>query len=185
MNLSNKLTIMRVILVPVMLFCIYCTKLPHNWMIAFVVFVAASFTDWLDGHLARKNGWITNFGKFLDPLADKILVVAALIVFIPFKLAHPVAVIIIISRDLMISGIRLIASTQNGKVIAANWWGKIKTGSQMVVISAIMFFADIFGVANPNLILYGNIGVWIVSAFTLISGIVYMYQNASVLKETN
>ncbi|MGI5889143.1 MAG: CDP-diacylglycerol--glycerol-3-phosphate 3-phosphatidyltransferase [Oscillospiraceae bacterium] len=185
MNLSNKLTIIRVILVPVMLVFIFCTGIPHNWMWAFVVFAVASFTDWLDGHLARKNGWITNFGKFLDPLADKILVISALVSFIQFDLAHPIAVIIIISRDLMVSGLRLVASTQSGRVIAANWWGKIKTGSQMAVIMAVMFFADFAekGGWTDTLCLWSNIGVWIVAALTVISGVVYMYQNADVLKD--
>ena len=137
MNIANKLTLARVALVPVLLALMYI-KVPLNFLWALLVFTAASLTDVFDGILARKRGLVTDFGKFLDPLADKVLVVAALIAFVGFGLAHPIAVILIVAREFMVSGIRLIASSSSGVVIAANRWGKIKTLLQTLVIIAAM-----------------------------------------------
>ena len=133
MNLPNKLTVFRVILIPFFVLCFYTPNLPYNNVIACVIFCVASITDFLDGYLARRDGLVTNFGKFMDPLADKLLVGAALICLIETEMLPAWAVVIIISREFIISGFRLIAS-DNGVVIAASYWGKFKTVTQMIMV---------------------------------------------------
>ena len=121
MNIANKLTLARIVLVPVFLLLLYIENIPFRFFFALIIFVVASITDLLDGKIARKYGLVTDFGKFLDPLADKILVMAAVVAFIGLRLAHPVAVILIIAREFMINGLRMLAVAGDGKVIAANW----------------------------------------------------------------
>jgi len=185
MNIANKLTLLRVTFVPVLLLLFYL-NIPLNFLWALLVFIAASLTDVFDGLLARKYGIVTDFGKFLDPLADKVLVVAALIVFVGFGLAHPVAVILVVAREFMVSGIRLIAASGHGVVIAANWWGKIKTLLQSLVIIAAMTLFEYSRIAGSerlmNITVRGSvIGVWIVAGFTAISGVVYLKENWEVI----
>ena len=145
-----------------------------NRWICLAIFVAASVTDWFDGHLARKYNLITNFGKFMDPLADKLLVCSAMICMIEVDKLPAWVVIIIIGREFIISGFRLIAA-ENGIVIAANYWGKFKTVSQMIMI--ILLLIDLGGVFD----ILEQIFIWLSLALTVISLITYIWQNRSVL----
>ena len=145
-----------------------------NRWICLAIFVAASVTDWFDGHLARKYNLITNFGKFMDPLADKLLVCSAMICMIEVNKLPAWVVIIIIGREFIISGFRLIAA-ENGIVIAANYWGKFKTVSQMIMIILLMLdFGGIFTVLT-------QIFIWLSVALTIISLLTYIMQNRKVL----
>ncbi len=183
MNLPNKLTVLRVILVPVFMAFIYIDAIPFHFLWAAIIFVAASLTDMLDGKLARKHNLITTFGKFLDPLADKILVIAALAVFIELPEIQMSAIpfVIIIAREFMVSGMRLLAA-EEGVVIAAGIWGKLKTAFTMVTIIVVLVYLVVFcdfGVTADGVqeiirtwVLDGLI--WISAALTVISGVVYM-----------
>ena len=145
-----------------------------NRYISLTLFVVASVTDWFDGYLARKNNLVTNFGKFMDPLADKLLVCSAMICMIDLKRLPAWFVIIIIAREFIISGFRLIAA-ENGIVIAANYWGKFKTVSQMImIILLILHFDGIF-------VILEQIFIWLSIALTIISLITYIWQNRTVL----
>ena len=145
-----------------------------NRYISLTLFVVASVTDWFDGYLARKNNLVTNFGKFMDPLADKLLVCSAMICMIDLKRLPAWFVIIIIAREFIISGFRLIAA-ENGIVIAANYWGKFKTASQMImIILLILHFDGIF-------VILEQISIWLSLALTIISLITYIWQNRTVL----
>ena len=139
MNLPNKLTVLRIILVPIMVIVMYL-NIPNALIIADIIFIIASITDKLDGQIARKNNQITTFGKFLDPIADKILVLAAMIMLVEVGKIPGWIPIIILFREFVVSGYRLIASQKGGEVIAASKWGKIKTVTQMTAI--IMMFLD-------------------------------------------
>lgn len=145
-----------------------------NRYISLTLFVVASVTDWFDGYLARKNNLVTNFGKFMDPLADKLLVCSAMICMIDLKRLPAWFVIIIIAREFIISGFRLIAA-ENGIVIAANYWGKFKTAFQMImIILLILHFDGIF-------VILEQIFSWLSLALTIISLITYIWQNRTVL----
>ncbi len=147
MNLPNKLTIFRILLVPVMViipfFNIQGTflNIPYTYWILNIIFIVASYTDHLDGKIARKNNLVTTFGKFLDPLADKILVLATMLILVEFDKLPAWIPIIVLIREFAVSGYRLIAVEKNGKVIAASFWGKLKTVTQMIAI--ILAFLDI------------------------------------------
>ena len=180
MNLPNKLTILRVILIPFfvvfMLFDI--TGAADKW-IALVIFCVASLTDMLDGKIARKYNLVTNFGKFMDPLADKLLVCSAMICLVDLKLIPVWVVLIIIAREFIISGFRLVAS-DNGIVIAASYWGKFKTTFQMLMVIVIIF--------NINLQLdwlniLGTILIYVALVLTVVSLIDYIAKNKDVLKD--
>ena len=145
-----------------------------NRYISVAIFVIASVTDWFDGYLARKNHLVTNFGKFMDPLADKLLVCSAMICLIELERLPAWIVIVIIAREFIISGFRLIAA-ENGIVIAANYWGKFKTVSQMIMI--ILLLLDLGGAFD----ILGEIFIWLSLALTVISLITYIWQNRSVL----
>jgi len=186
MNLPNKLTLLRVILVPFFLLFMYLDACPYNYLIAFVIFVGASITDALDGKIARKHNLVTNFGKFLDPLADKVLVMAALAVFVEFDDVKMGAIpfIIITAREFMVSGLRLLAA-DSGVVVAAGMWGKLKTAFTMVTIIAILlwlsFWKDFecFGLnfsetAFNAVDIVSSVLIWISTLLTVISGCVYL-----------
>lgn len=181
MNLPNKLTVIRIILVPIFLFFFYLTIMPHNYFVALVVFSAASLTDLYDGKIARERGLVTNFGKLMDPLADKMLVSAAFIAFVGVNFASAIAVIIIISREFLVTSLRLIA-VESGNVIAAGKLGKIKTVTQIVAILLILFLREWLYLELPLIgetlvgILSG-IAVWVATAFTIVSGVEYVAQN--------
>ena len=175
MNTPNKLTIARMIIVPfLVIFLLTGWGGEANRYISLTLFVVASVTDWFDGYLARKNNLVTNFGKFMDPLADKLLVCSAMICMIDLKRLSAWFVIIIIAREFIISGFRLIAA-ENGIVIAANYWGKFKTASQMImIILLILHFDGIF-------VILEQIFNWLSLALTIISLITYIWQNRTVL----
>ena len=190
MNLPNKLTVLRVVLVPVFLVFTLLPDIPNNYLWACIVFALASFTDYLDGYLARKNNMVTTFGKFLDPLADKMLVTAALVAFVQLGLAGAVPVIIIIARDLMVSAIRMVAVSSDGKIIAANWWGKVKTALQMFAIIGVLLACHFTTIEShifyrfPQIIVvqyWSRIIMWALAAYTLVSGLVYVFQNKSLI----
>ena len=177
MNLPNKLTTLRVIMIPFFVFFLLWQN-GENYtfrMIALALFIIASLTDLLDGKIARTYNLVTNFGKFMDPLADKLLVCSALICLIELNALPAWMVIIIISREFIISGFRLIAS-DNGVVIAASYWGKFKTTFQMV--SVVLLILDI-----PALAFVTTICVWIALVLTIVSLVDYIYKNHKILTE--
>ena len=176
MNTPNKLTVARMILVPfLVLFMLTDLGGEANRYIALAIFVVASVTDWFDGKLARKYNLVTDFGKFMDPLADKLLVCSAMICLIPSGKLPTAVVIVIIAREFIISGFRLIAS-DNGVVIAASYWGKFKTTFQMV--SVVLLILDI-----PALAFVTTICVWIALVLTIVSLVDYIYKNHKILTE--
>lgn len=179
MNLPNKLTILRTILIPFFLIFIYTDFWGKgNAYIAVAIFIIASLTDLLDGKIARKYNLVTNFGKFMDPLADKLLVCSAMICFIELDKLPAWIVIIIIGREFIISGFRLIAA-DNGIVIAASWWGKAKTISQMIMI--ILLVADFGGVFD----MIGQVMIYLALVLTVVSLVDYIAKNKQVLKMQN
>ena len=172
MNLPNKLTLLRILLIPVFII-IMMSNITNHYLIACLIFIIASITDALDGYIARKNNLVTDFGKFMDPLADKLLVISALICMIESNLVAGWMVIIIVARELTVSILRAIAAA-DGKVIAASGGGKIKTISQMLAIIILLFGAN----SSNNLLLQiGTIFMLIATIFTLYSGIDYLYKN--------
>ena len=177
MNLPNKLTVLRVIMIPFFVLFMLMPELAGNASkyIALAIFCVASFTDFLDGYLARRDNLVTNFGKFMDPLADKLLVCSALICLIPRLPAW--VVIVIIAREFIISGFRLVAS-DNGIVIAASYWGKFKTVSHMAMIILLIldFQNPVFGVITTVI-------VWVGVALTIISLVDYVWKNKQVLTQ--
>ena len=175
MNLPNKLTILRVLMIPFFVFFMLVDFGYPGRIAALVLFCAASFTDFLDGFIARKYHLVTNFGKFMDPLADKLLVCSALICFVGKGELAAWIVIIIMAREFIISGFRLVAS-DNGVVIAANIWGKLKTVSQMIMIILIILDLEALCVLK-------NIFIYLALALTVISLEEYIRQNIRVLKE--
>ena len=175
MNLPNRLTIARIIAIPFFIFFLMTDFVPASKWIAFGLFLAASLTDFLDGYIARKNNLVTDFGKFADPLADKLLVCSALICLLSLNKINVYIVLIIIARDFIISGFRLVASGK-GVVIAADWSGKVKTALQMVMI--LFIIADIKIFAIVTLVL--EIAVVILTIVSLIDCIV---KNRKVLSE--
>lgn len=179
MNLPNKLTIFRVILIPFFVFFMLAPYFPDNGKyIAVAIFIIASLTDMLDGKIARKYNLVTNFGKFMDPLADKLLVCSAMICLVATGQLASWIVIIIISREFIISGFRLIAA-DNGIVIAASWWGKAKTISQMIMI--ILLVADFGGVFD----MIGQVMIYLALVLTVVSLVDYIVKNKQVLKMQN
>lgn len=177
MNLPNKLTVSRVILIPFFVFSLLYQGGENQNLryVAAAIFILASLTDLLDGKIARKYNLVTNFGKFMDPLADKLLVCSALICLIELGQLPAWMVIIIISREFIISGFRLVAS-DNGIVIAASYWGKFKTTFQMIAVILLIL-------RIPALALVTNLCVWVALALTVISLIDYLAKNHKVLTE--
>lgn len=177
MNLPNKLTVLRVIMVPFFVFFMLAGVggAANKW-IALAIFCVASLTDLLDGKIARARNLVTNFGKFMDPLADKLLVCSAMICMIPSGKLEAWVVIIIIAREFIISGFRLVAA-DNGIVIAASYWGKFKTVSQMAMI--IVLIADFGGVFDT----VGIALIWISLILTIISLVDYIRKNVQVLTQ--
>ena len=175
MNLPNKLTVLRVILVPFFVAFLLLSKSSESlkW-IALILFIAASLTDLLDGKIARKYNLVTTFGKFMDPLADKVLTISGMICLIELGRIPSWIVVIIVAREFIISGFRLIA-TEHGIVIAANYWGKFKTTFQMIMI--ILMIVNL-----PALSMFTNIVMWIALALTIISLITYIQQNMDVVR---
>ena len=175
MNLPNQLTLLRIVLVPVCMALI----LTGHFYIALGVFIVASVTDFLDGYIARKNNLVTSFGKIMDPLADKILVFGALLCFLQLGFINSWCVAIILAREFFVTGMRVVA-VDKGKVIAASWWGKVKTNVQMF---SVMFGFIAFSLNNPALVLAGQIGIYIATAFTAASWVAYIFENIEVFKD--
>ena len=176
MNLANKLTMLRVVMIPAFLLVLFLAPEPMNRYIAVIIFIVASLTDMLDGKIARARNLVTNYGKFMDPLADKLLVCSAMICLIPVGKLPAWIVIIIIAREFIISGFRLIAS-DNGIVIAASYWGKFKTVSQMFMI--ILLIADFGGI----FVMIENVLIWVSLILTVVSLIDYIAKNKQVLTQ--
>ncbi|MGI5949621.1 CDP-diacylglycerol--glycerol-3-phosphate 3-phosphatidyltransferase [Peptoniphilus sp.] len=176
MNTPNKLTLIRVIMVPIFVILMY-QDFSSARMVSTIVFAAASFTDFLDGHIARKNNLVTNFGKFADPLADKILVCSAMILLASTNEIPAWMVIIIIAREFAITGFRIIAASEN-ITIAASPLGKIKTVSQL--ISLILLLTNIDALRTPGLYIF-----YFATFFTVVSGIDYFKKNIKVLDLEN
>ncbi|CAM4031077.1 CDP-diacylglycerol--glycerol-3-phosphate 3-phosphatidyltransferase [Lederbergia lenta] len=191
MNLPNKITISRILLIPVFLVLML---VPFNWgeinflgtiipvahLLGALLFIIASITDWIDGYIARKYNLITNLGKFLDPLADKLLVSAALIVLVEMQFAPSWIVIIIISREFAVTGLRLILAG-TGEVVAANMLGKIKTWAQIIAIAALLLYnAPFESIGIP----FATIALWIAMIFTIWSGYDYFAKNKDVFKNS-
>lgn len=191
MNLPNKLTVARILLVPFFVAALLI-DFPLNNLVALALFGAASLTDMFDGKIARKHGLITDFGKFADPLADKILVISALLCFVQLGLCDCVAVIIVLFREFVVTSIRLIAAAK-GKVIAANMWGKVKTVTQIVAIVCVLVMQTVLdlgslGVQLPAALpsvftVIGEVLIWISTFFAVLSGVVYVAQNRQFISE--
>ena len=197
MNLPNKLTVFRIILVPIMVIIPFLgitgtiSGIPISWIIIDLIFILASITDKLDGYLARKNNQITTFGKFLDPLADKILVLAAMTMLVEMTKLPAWIPIIVLTREFMVSGYRLVAVEKGGKVIAASKWGKLKTVTQMIAI--ILAFVDLnpFGECFSGTLQGGDLilniivtGMMIIQTIaTIFSGLDYMKGAKKLMKD--
>ncbi|WP_096199427.1 CDP-diacylglycerol--glycerol-3-phosphate 3-phosphatidyltransferase [Bacillus sp. FJAT-45350] len=187
MNLPNKITISRILLIPVLMIFFLApidlgkifigVELPTTHFIGAIIFIVAAITDGLDGYYARRFNLVTNFGKFLDPLADKLLITAGLIVLVELQMLAAWIAIVIISREFAVTGIRLIAAA-DGSVIAASPLGKIKTITQIIGISALMLYNFPFGAIGFP---FAEIMIWVATVMTIISGIDYFIKNKHVL----
>ncbi|MBE6781253.1 MAG: CDP-diacylglycerol--glycerol-3-phosphate 3-phosphatidyltransferase [Ruminococcaceae bacterium] len=197
MNLPNKLTLLRIILTPIFMVALM-VDLPFNYFVAMLIFIVASITDMLDGKIARKRGLVTDFGKFMDPLADKMLTTAAFIGFLAKGIGSGMEWIlfIVLFREFMVSSIRLVAASSGGKVIAANIWGKLKTVSQIVaiifalVIAQIMQIVGWFNIPFNVLSVVGlvaqiavSVPLWISAILCVTSGVIYLLDNKDFIKQ--
>ena len=182
MNLPNKITLFRVFLIPVFLIFMFVEAIPYGKWFALGVFIIASLSDMVDGKIARKYDLVTDFGKFMDPLADKLLVSSALIALIePNRIAAWI-VIVIIAREFIISGFRLIAA-DNGIVIAAGWWGKVKTAVTMVMICIVIAnLGEDLPAYATGIHIFEQILIYLSLALTVISLIDYLVKNKNVIK---
>lgn len=194
MNLPNKLTLLRIALVPlIVLFMLL--RFPLSYLIAYLLFCIAAITDHYDGKIARRDKLITDFGKFADPLADKILVISILVVFVKHDFCQAVPLIIILFREFSVTSIRLVAAAK-GKVIAANMWGKVKTVCQIVAICVVFTLQsihDIIRLATDDYTVIfdtmqtfktiGYVFIWIATIVTVISGVKYIVDNKSVISD--
>ena len=195
MNTPNKLTMLRLILVPFYAFFLLMPSIPHHFLIAFIIFAAAAYTDHLDGKIARKRNMITDFGKFADPLADKVMIAAALACFVQLGLTNAVVLIIIITREFAVTSVRLVAADK-GKVVAANKWGKAKTISQIAAVLFILlinYILELHKLGVINIERYdeaaflcgvaSDVLLWISAVLTLLSGAIYIVQNIDFIKQ--
>ena len=193
LNTPNKLTVARILITPVYLALILWESLPHRFLIATLVYSIAAITDAIDGKLARKNNQITNFGKLLDPIADKILTTSALLAFMQMGLCNIWIVMIVLTREFTVASIRMIAAA-DGVVIPANIWGKLKTVSQMTFTIVIMLLGEAYSILAaynpvwygkmPALALISNILLWITAVLTVVSGVIYVIDSKKVIDYT-
>lgn len=195
LNTPNKLTIARMIITPVFLAVLLWEPLPHRFLVATIIYSIAAITDAIDGKLARKNNQITNFGKLLDPIADKVLTTSALLAFMVMDLCNIWIVMIVLTREFAVASIRMIAAA-NGVVIPANFWGKLKTVSQMTFTIVIMLLGEVqdllqtyaadFAATLPDnlLSLISNGLLWITAILTVISGAIYIKDSKNVIDYT-
>lgn len=187
MNLPNKLTVLRVLLIPVFLVCFflaYYAVWSWGYALSLLVFAGASVTDWVDGKIARARGLVTDFGKLMDPLADKLLVMSAMISFIAVGMVHPVVVIVILAREFLVTSIRMVAAS-GGRVIAADKWGKLKTVFQMTWICYGLFLLSL-----PGLGAFETAAMWvyyilvaIVVVLTVVSGVNYAWKSRDLFAD--
>lgn len=194
LNTPNKLTIARMIITPIYLAVVLWASLPHRFLIATLIFSVAAITDAIDGKLARKNNQITNFGKLLDPIADKILTTSALLAFMVMGLCNIWIVMIVLTREFAIASIRMIAAA-NGVVIPANMWGKVKTTCQMTFTILIMLLGEAEYIVTDclkldfftklphwlSLPVVSNFLLWITAVLTIVSGIIYIKDSKNVI----
>ena len=198
MNLPNKITLSRICLIPVFAVVFFLDMIPYNYFIAGVIFTVAACTDFIDGHIARSRGLVTNLGKFLDPIADKVLVAAAFIFLLvrqgtltvlwqgDWVLVYAgVCVAVILARELIVSGFRMVAASA-GLVLAADKVGKVKTTFQDISVAMLLFGADFFGVTLASQILngIGIVSLGVATALTIWSGVSYIVRNRAVFKES-
>lgn len=193
LNVPNILTIARIFITPVFLAVILMDTLPHKFLIACIIFSIGSITDAIDGHLARKNNQITNFGKFLDPIADKILTTSALLAFMSMGLCNIWIVMLVLTREFAIASVRMIAAA-GGVVIPANIWGKIKTVSQMTFTILIMLLGEVWEIVAiinadlfeklPDLSIISNGLLWVTAILTVISGVIYLNDSKKIIDFT-
>lgn len=193
LNLPNILTISRIVITPFFLLTILTEDLPHRFLIACIIFSVASITDAVDGHLARKNNQITNFGKFLDPIADKVLTTSALLAFMSMGLCNIWIVMLVLTREFAIASVRMIAAA-GGVVIPANVWGKIKTVTQMVFTILIMLLGEAYYIVEKtDMVLFGKLPdlsfvsnglLWITAILTVISGAIYLKDSRKIIDFT-
>ena len=193
LNTPNKLTVARILITPVYLALILWASLPHRFLIATLVYSIAAITDAIDGKLARKNNQITNFGKLLDPIADKILTTSALLAFMQMGLCNIWIVMIVLTREFTVASIRMIAAA-DGVVIPANIWGKLKTVSQMTFTIVSMLLGEVYSILAaynpvwygkmPALALISNILLWITAVLTVVSGVIYVIDSKKVIDYT-
>ena len=187
MNSPNKLTLMRIILVPFFVAALLINTIPYHYIISLVLFAVASITDMLDGKIARKYNMVTDFGKFADPLADKILVISAFTCFVELDVVSSVFVIIVLFREFTVTSIRLVAA-ENGKVVAANMWGKAKTVSQMIAIIVVLLYGVVTDITQLSeqvvfiSTIVQQIILWISALLTVISGVIYIKDNFGFIK---
>lgn len=183
-NLPNLLTVIRILMAPVFLVFLVGEKIPYHFLWACIIFVVASVTDFVDGQLARKNNQVTNLGKLLDPLADKMLTTAALLGFMQFGYCNIWVLMIVLTREFTVTGIRMIATVQD-VVIPANIWGKIKTASQMILSAAILLMAHLNAneaiMSGASFSLMANIMMWVIAFFTFVSGTIYVIKAMKVI----
>lgn len=195
MNLPNKLTVLRIAIVPLMIATLLI-GFPHHYLVSGLLFGIAALTDFFDGRIARKRNLITDFGKFADPLADKILVISALVCFAELSITSSVVAIVVLFREFAVTSIRLVAAS-SGKVVAANMWGKAKTVSQIIAIAvtfALQYIAELMSMSiipvSANVLsqctlmfyIVSNVCLWISAALALISGIIYIKDNREFIK---
>lgn len=174
MNTANKLTVARIVSIPVFMIFLLL-PIPHGRLLAVLCFVLASATDFLDGYIARSRNQVTTFGKFFDPLADKLLIIAALVCFLELGLTNAWFVMIIIARELAVTSLRIVAMGA-GTVIAAGFWGKLKTVSQIIAVLVVLLGQPLFGSELP-----GFICMCIAVALTLFSGFDYIWRNRQIV----
>lgn len=198
MNLPNRITLARIFMIPVFAVVFFLTVIPYNYFIACIIFIAASCTDFIDGHIARKRNLVTNLGKFLDPIADKVLVSTALILLLVKQevltvawqgewvtIACGVCVAVILARELIVSGFRMVAAS-TGLVLAADKVGKVKTTFQDISIAMLLAGADFFGLAKVSEVFcaMGLVALAIATVLTIWSGISYIVKNRAVFSES-
>lgn len=194
MNLPNKLTLLRIILVPAVIAAILI-DFPFHFLVAGILFGAAAITDALDGKIARRDNLITDFGKFADPLADKILVISVMVCFVKLNLCGAIPLIIIIFREFAVTSIRLVAAAK-GNVIAANMWGKVKTVTQIIAIVSVFLMQFIYEILERAMTdavalsnsydifnAVGQVMFWIVAIITVVSGVKYLKDNKDVISD--
>lgn len=181
MNTANKITLLRIALVPIFMAFLLVDNMVCR-IVALLIFVIAAATDGIDGYIARHYNQITTFGKFVDPLADKLLISAAFVVLLFYDRMSPWALMIVLAREFIVTGVRLVAVAE-GTVIAASMWGKIKTVSQIIaVIAAIVLMGDSFSQVSGKLIT--DILIWVSTIITVLSGVEYVVKNRSLLQDS-